>query len=151
MKLGGLLIVLVISIIIHCWVQILSSKISISNDSNILSISGWISPIHRSVTPPCQDIRIHLVQSTSSEEKIFQEAWKAHESRRGKKMQRRINGELLKNWNINIYESMPLFGWMDEMWQNIIEFAESSPIEFRDPASNCPHLSFIRAFLPLSP
>ena len=58
-------------------------------------VSGRVPPIHRGSAPPRQDLRLHLVQPSSSEAKIFQETREEDESGGGKAMQRGADGKNL--------------------------------------------------------
>ena len=56
---------------------------------------GRVSPLHRSTAASRQDLRLHLVQPSSSEAEIFQETREEDESGGGKAMQRGADGKNL--------------------------------------------------------
>ena len=93
-KLLGLLIVLCCehraAIITH-----LADKNKKVYKTNNFNIPGRVSPLHRSSAASRQDLRLHLVQPSSSKAKIFQETREEDESGGGKAMQRGADGKNL--------------------------------------------------------
>ena len=55
--------------------------------------SGWVSPLHRGPTAPCQVFCLHLVQPPSSQTKILQKAREKNVTGRRKEMQRWTDGK----------------------------------------------------------